>query len=412
MKNNLSTLIDICLAEDQLEGTAAKLSQWLVEPGTAVAAGDPVLELETDKVAMEVCAPAAGRLEEILKQPGDDIEPCMVLGKIMPMDRSVPLETNVAETTQAANATDASALLGPAVRRLVRDHEIDINLIAGSGRGGRVTRADVMSFLEKTTESKAESMQTADTLVGTSVGTSVDNLTGNLVGKRIPHTQMRQTIARHMSESLLHTAPHVTSIFELDMSNIIEHRRWHKKEFAEQGVKLTFTAYFLAACVQAIKAVPEVNARFHQDALELFEQINIGVGTALGDQGLVVPVVKNVQSKSLFEIAQKLQEQTEKARSGKLQVADMQNGTFTISNHGVSGSLLAAPIIINQPQVAILGVGKLQKRVVVCDEDGVDKMLIKPMCYISLTIDHRALDAYQTNQFLTLLVDVMENWGN
>jgi 2-oxoglutarate dehydrogenase E2 component (dihydrolipoamide succinyltransferase) len=196
------------------------------------------------------------------------------------------------------------------------------------------------------------------------------------------------------------------------MSNIIEHRRWHKKEFSEQGVKLTFTAYFLLACVQAIRAVPQVNARFYEDALEIFEQINIGVGTARGDQGLVVPVVKDIQSKSLFEIAEKLQQQTEKARTGKLKPADMKNGTFTISNHGVSGSLLAAPIIINQPQVAILGVGKLQKRVVVCDVDGRDQMLIKPMCYISLTIDHRALDAFQTNQFLTVLVNVMENWGS
>lgn len=398
MKNNLQKMIDITLAEEQLEGTAAKLSHWLVEPGTTVAAGDPVLELETDKVAMEVCAPESGRLEEILKQPGDDIEPEMVLGKLLPLQSSPkqPETVEPAATKKRETFVDASTLVGPAVRRLVRDHDVDINLISGTGRGGRVTRADVMAFLQKPSNQHAE----------------VANPKGKLVGQRVPHTPMRQSIARHMTESLLHTSPHVTSVFEVDMSNLIEHRRWYKKEFAEQGVKLTFTAYFLAACVQAIKAVPQVNARFHQDALELFEQINIGVGTALGDQGLVVPVVKDVQSKSLFEIAQRLQEQTEKARTGKLTPADMQNGTFTISNHGVSGSLLAAPIIINQPQVAILGVGKLQKRVVVCDRDGADKMLIKPMCYISLTIDHRALDAYQTNQFLSLLVDVIENWGS
>jgi len=222
---------------------------------------------------------------------------------------------------------------------------------------------------------------------------------------------MRQSIAKHMVESLLHTAPHVTSVFELDMSNVIEHRRWHKKEFAEQGVNLTFTAYFLAASVAAIQAVPQVNSRFHEDALEVFEQINIGVGTALGDKGLVVPVVEAVQSKTLFEIAEALQSQTEKARSGKLSPADMKNGTFTISNHGVSGSLFATPIIINQPQVAILGVGKLEKRVVVREVDGRDEMVIKPMCYVSLSIDHRALDASQTNQFLSLLVETLERWG-
>ena len=393
MKNNLQTMIDITVAEDQIEGTVAKLSQWLVEIGTAVSAGDPVLELETDKVAMEVCAPEAGRLEAILKQPGDDIEPAMVLGKLLPLDLSVQSGAPVSVEPEKTLAKDASSLLGPAVRRLVRDHDLDISLIPGTGRGGRVTRADVTAFLQN-------------------LDTEVAQSTGKLVGTRIPHTPMRLSIARHMSESLLQTSPHVTSVFELDMSNIIEHRRWHKKEFAEQGVKLTFTAYFLVACVQAINAVPEVNGRFHPDALELFEQINIGVGTALGDKGLVVPVVKDVQSKSLFEVAEKLQQQTEKARTGQLKPGDMQNGTFTISNHGVSGSLLATPIIINQPQLAILGVGKLQKRVVVCDVDGRDTMVIKPMCYVSLTIDHRALDAFQTNQFLTVLVDTMENWGN
>jgi len=407
MKNNLPTMIDITLAEDQLEGTAAKLSQWLVQPGAAVAAGDPVVELETDKVAMEVCAPEAGRLEKILKQPGDDIEPAMVLGRLVQLGGSLlPEQEQEKEQEQrpesapsanpATQSDDAITLVGPAVRRLMRDHDLDISLICGTGRGGRVTRTDVMTYLEKRNAGDTQGTRTS----------------GDLVGKRIAHTAMRQSIARYMSESLLHTSPHVTSVFELDMSNIIEHRRWHKKEFSEQGVKLTFTAYFLVACVQAIRAVPQVNARFHQDALELFEQINIGVGTALGDQGLVVPVVKDIQSKSLFEIAEKLQQQTEKARTGKLKPADMQNGTFTISNHGVSGSLLAAPIIINQPQLAILGVGKLQKRVVVCDVDGRDTMVIKPMCYVSLTIDHRALDAFQTNQFLTVLVDTMENWGN
>jgi len=222
---------------------------------------------------------------------------------------------------------------------------------------------------------------------------------------------MRKAIAKHMVESLLHTSPHVTSVFEMDMSNIIEHRRWHKKEFAEQGVKLTFTAYFLAATVKAMAAVPQMNARYHDDALELFEDINIGVGTALGDDGLVVPVVQQVQTKNLLNIASALQTQTDKARTKKLRPEDMKNGTFTISNHGVSGSLFAAPIIINQPQVAILGIGKLEKRVVVTETNGEDTISIKPMCYVSLSIDHRAVDAFQTNKFLSVFVDCIENWG-
>jgi 2-oxoglutarate dehydrogenase E2 component (dihydrolipoamide succinyltransferase) len=227
----------------------------------------------------------------------------------------------------------------------------------------------------------------------------------------VPHTKMRKIIAKHMVDSLMNTSPHVTSVFEMNMSNIIEHRRWYKKEFADLGVKLTFTTYFLAAMVKAAQLVPQTNARFHDDALEMFDDINIGVGTALGDSGLVVPVVQQVQEMNLFEIAKSLNAQTEKARNGKLKPSDMKNGTITISNHGVSGSLFAAPIIINQPEVAILGIGKLDKRVVVREVAGVDTMVIKPMCYVSLSIDHRALDAHQTNMFLAEFVRVIEGWG-
>jgi 2-oxoglutarate dehydrogenase E2 component (dihydrolipoamide succinyltransferase) len=197
----------------------------------------------------------------------------------------------------------------------------------------------------------------------------------------------------------------------MDMGRIIEHRKMCKMGFEEAGVKLTFTAYFLAASAKAMQKVPVINSRFYDDYLEVFEDINIGVGTALGDDGLIVPVVKQVQEKSLFEIATALQQQTDKARQGKLAAADMRDGTFTISNHGVSGSLFATPIIINQPQVAILGIGKLEKRVVVEDVNGEGTMVIRPKCYVSLSIDHRALDAHQTNLFLSHFVDVIENWG-
>lgn len=411
----MSTTIDITLPADELEGTAAKLSHWLVDVGSEVVSGDPILELETDKVSMEICAPASGILGEIFKQPGEQIEPDMVLGRLLTSannDATTVAEghakdvagkaglalqqnavTDAQATTVCPDKLSSKGLIGPAVRRLVREHNLDLSQIAGTGRGGRVTREDVTTFLQRGSSAPVISA-------------------GALVGTRIPHSPMRQSIAKHMVESLLHTSPHVTSVFELDMSNVIEHRRWHKKEFADRGVNLTFTAYFLAASVAAIRAVPQVNARFHDNALEVFEQINIGVGTALGDKGLVVPVVEAVHNKDLSAIAEALQSQTDRARSGKLTPGDMKNGTFTISNHGVSGSLFAAPIIINQPQVAILGVGKLEKRVVVRQVDGRDEMLIKPMCYVSLSIDHRALDAHQTNQFLSVLVDTLECWGS
>lgn len=420
----MSTLIDIILPADQLEGTSATLSKWLIAIGATVKAGDPLIELETDKVSMEICAPADGVLREITVTEGTEVEVDTVLGRLSHDIGDAGDSENAGDSDKSGDSGGPAAvvqappavpaeqagdpsgrnLIGPAVRRLLRRHNLDIDLIDGSGKRGRVTRDDVRAYL-------ANGQPPGDATSLASPFSAVERQGRALQGKMVPHSQMRKAIANHMVESLLHTSPHVTSVFEMNMHNIIEHRRWHKAEYAEYGVKLTFTAYFLAAIVKAAQKVPQVNARFHDDALELFDDINIGVGTALGDAGLVVPVVQQVQRMKLFEIAKALNGQTEKARNGQLKAADMKNGTFTISNHGVSGSLFAAPIIINQPEVAILGVGKLEKRVVVEELAGVDTMVIKPMCYVSLSIDHRALDAHQTNRFLGEFVDTIESWG-
>jgi len=432
--------IDIILPAAQLEGTSATLSKWLVAIGEKVNEGDPLIELETDKVSMEICASSAGVLSTIIFGEGEEISVDTVLGQldsefekvIKPTIAVDASDTNQTINNESANLEknndaqnnkvstnglsseqlnikadfhiddSAQYLLGPAARRLLKSNQINPNLITGTGHQGRITRNDVRSYILNTPE--ANSAITAPTSIQAPVARP-------LKGTMVKHTNMRKAIANHMVNSLLETSPHVTSVFEMDMSNIIEHRKWHKAEYAELGVKLTFTAYFLAAVVKAVKEVPQVNARFHEDALELFSDINIGVGTALGDKGLVVPVVQQVQSMNLFSIAQALNNQTEKARSGNIVPSDMKNGTFTISNHGVSGSLFATPIIINQPEVAILGIGKLEKRVSVEDVSGVDTMVIKPKCYVSLSIDHRALDAHQTNMFLAKFVEVIENWG-
>ena len=220
---------------------------------------------------------------------------------------------------------------------------------------------------------------------------------------------MRLAIAKHMSESVA-TAPHVTALFELDFTSIMAHRVANKADFAAKGVKLTYTAYFIMACVEAMKAVPTVNSRWHDDKLQIFGDVNIGVGTSLGTEGLVVPVVKQAQNKGLLGVATDLQDITSRARENKLKPADVKGGTFTISNHGVSGSLVASPIIINQPQSAILGIGKLEKRVIVKTVDDQDVIAIKPMAFVSLTIDHRVLDGHQTNRWLSRFVEVLENW--
>lgn len=415
---NNAEQLDITLPADQLEGLTAKIAHWLIDVGDPVEQGAPLLELETDKVTLEVIAPASGVLLQQDKQPGDDVEEGCLLGKLTQhIDSSMKttdLSHAIASTDQAndhqpaSDARNARHLIGPAVRRLLDKHGLDINLINGSGRGGRVTRDDVLAYLDAPIDAQSVTQATATPV--TSAITDPTSITEQ-ASRLVPHSPMRKSIASHMVKSLLQTAPHVTSVFEMDMGRIIEHRKQCQLGFTEAGVKLTYTAYFLAATVKAMHAVPSVNARFHEEALEIFSDINIGIGTALGDKGLVVPVVKQVQNKNLFEIASALQQQTEKARLGKLTAADLKGGTFTLSNHGVSGSLFAAPIIINQPQVAILGIGKLEKRVVVEEVDGEDIMTIRPKCYVSLSIDHRALDAYQTNLFLTQFVDSIENWG-
>ena len=220
---------------------------------------------------------------------------------------------------------------------------------------------------------------------------------------------MRRRIAEHMVRSVA-AAPHVTTLFEADVTRVLAHRKRHAKEFERQGVRLTLTAYFIAACARALREHPEVNASFEADALVLHPECNVGVGTALGTEGLIVPVVHGAQGLSLLEIARRLGRLVVAARDGKLAPEDVRGGTFTISNHGVSGSLLASPVVINQPQVAILGVGKVQRRVRVVDTEGAEAIAIRSMCYLTLTIDHRALDAFQANAFLSKIVSHLQEW--
>ncbi|MDO8500632.1 MAG: 2-oxo acid dehydrogenase subunit E2 [Gemmatimonadaceae bacterium] len=356
----MPNLIDVTVPVGQSEGTESMVSTWFKSVGDQVTENEPLLEIATDKVNMEVAAPGTGRLAEILKRDGEQVEPGEVLGRI--------------ETGAAAVG---SGELSPAVRKLLRENNLDASQISGTGRGGRITHQDVMDFVA-------------------SRGS----------GKRVPHTQMRRSIAQHMVQSVA-TAPHVTSVFEADLSSVIADREARKGDFESRGVKLTYTAYFVRAAVKALKAVPEVNSRWHDDALEIFDDINIGIATALGSGGLIVPVITRAQDLDLAEIAERLQDLTERARSERLDARDVQNGTFTISNHGVSGSLVATPVIINQPQSAILGVGKLERRAKPAGDSG-NEVTVRPMCYVSLTIDHRVLDGFQANQFLTAWVEAVE----
>ena len=374
--------MDIVAPAEQ-EGTKAVVKNWLKKIGDPVRVNDPIVELETDKVAVEIAAEADGVLCEILLESGAEVEPGTVLGRIADSANAslekAPHAGVAPKRTSAPERTSDIAPLPPGIRRMLEEHGLQASEVPA--RGGRLTREDIQAEVDRRAKVPAAGVT------------------------RIPHDSMRRRIAEHLTHSVT-VAPHVTAVFEADFTAIAAHRAANKDAFAKDGVNLTYTAYFVAASAAAMKAAPAVNGRWFDDRTEIYDDINIGVGTALGEKGLIVPVIHRAQSLPLLEIARQLQALTEKARAGKLAQSDVQGGTFSISNHGVSGSLVAAPIIINQPQSAILGIGKLEKRAVVRN----DKIEIRPMAYVTLTIDHRVIDAFQTNAWLTRFVETIEGW--
>ena len=394
----MSAVQDV-VAPDNQEGTKAVVLRWSKTAGQHVAKDEPLLELETDKVTVEIASPVSGELIEIIKTADQEVAPGEILGRVRvgsaqagPGGVTAAAAPNPQFAPQPAkhNGDAARALLSPSVRRLLANHRLSAAQIAGSGRNGRVTAQDVTKYVMEQATHHADPRSGA-------------------AGSRIPHSSMRRRIAEHMVSSM-GAAPHVTTVFEADLSQIVAHRARHAAAFKERGAALTMTAYFVAACAAALREHPEVNATFHADALELHADINIGVGTALGNAGLIVPVIHRVQDLDLYGIAHRLAERVAAARANKLSPADVRGGTFTISNHGVSGSLLAAPIVINQPQVAILGVGKAERRVCVIDSNGSEAIAIRTMAYLTLTLDHRAIDAFQANAFLSHVVKTLEQW--
>jgi 2-oxoglutarate dehydrogenase E2 component (dihydrolipoamide succinyltransferase) len=410
----MTATIEIRAPSEQTEGTRSQVQRWLKAVGDSVVENEPLIELETDKVTIEIPAPAGGVLAEILKQEQDEIAPGELLGRIeagaesQAAAKAVPVQESahapaIDAVTSAALSAHAAALSGgrnsPAVRRLLAEHKVHAADVRGTGAGGRITVDDVLDHVAKKQPSAAPSVR-EQPVTSQPAGQ----------GRRVPHTSIRKRIAERMVDSLLHTAPHVTTIFEVDLSAVLAHRSKHRADFEQRGASLTLTAYFLAACVDAIREVPEANSRWLDDALEIYENVDIGVGTAVAGKGLVVPVVRAVESLDLFGIAKCLSDLVARAREDKLTPADVRGGTFTISNHGVSGSLVATPIVINQPQSAILGVGKLEKRAVVVDDNGTDRIVVQPRCYVTLTLDHRVMDGHRANRFLEVLVARLESW--
>lgn len=399
----MAELVAFAAPTDQAEGTEMVVATWFKNVGDVVAENEPLLEINTDKVTVEIAAPATGVLREVVKPAGERVEAGEVLGRIEAgaTAGSAPVATPAASAAAASVATGASATsssadtsasgeLTPAVRRLLAEHGLTGSQITGSGRGGRITVQDVEAHVASRGAAAPK----------TDAGPAIPS-------RMVPHTAMRRSIAQHMAQSVA-TAPHVTSVFEVDLSSIIADRNAQRAAFEAAGVKLTYTAYFVQATVAALRAVPEVNSRWHENALEIFEDYNVGVATALGAGGLIVPVIHQAQTFDLRGIAERLQDLTARARSNELTPKDVQQGTFSISNHGVSGSLVASPIIIPQPQSAILGIGKLERRPVVRERESKEVIEVRPMCYVTLTIDHRVLDGFQANAFLTKWVEEIE----
>lgn len=407
----MSELAEIRVPLDQQEGTESVVGTWLKKVGDSVRANEPILELSTDKVSVEIFSPADGELVEILKDADAPVKPGDLLGRVRSgASASYSLRTKTSgtlspENSAAISQNDSTATpatitqLTPAVKRLLKEHNLAPEQITGTGREGRITVEDIERHLDGGSN-KSKPVTPSPTSAGSNTKIS---------GKIIPHTQMRKKIAQHMVESVT-IAPHVTSLFEVDLGAVIADREKRKVDFEGRGVKLTLSAYFALATSRALLAVPEVNSRWHDHGIELFDFVNLGIAVATDDAGLIVPVIHGAEKLDLFGTAQELQRITELARTEKLQPRDVQGGTFTISNHGMSGSLLAAPIIINQPQSAILGIGKLEKRPKVVTVAGKDQLEIRPLCYITLTLDHRILDGFKANAFLSRVCSELESF--
>ncbi len=292
--------------------------------------------------------------------------------------------------------------ISPVVARLAAQHGVDLNAVRGSGAGGRITKKDILAFVEgRKTAPAAQPVPLATpvpppSFIAPAPAAGEDEVV-------VPLTRMRRLIAEHMVLSK-HTAPHATSVMEANLSKVVAHRAANKDAFAAKGVRLTFMPYFVQATVTALKAVPEMNSIFREDALVLKRRIHIGMAVAIPD-GLMVPVLRDADEKNLLGLARTVNDLAERARLGKLSPGELGGSTFSITNHGTGGSLFAAPVI-NQPNVGILGIGIIQKRVVVID----DAIAIRPMVYLSLSFDHRAVDGAGADRFLLVVKETLENW--
>jgi 2-oxoisovalerate dehydrogenase E2 component (dihydrolipoyl transacylase) len=410
------------MGEGVIEGT---LTRWLVKEGQTVQPYDPIAELETDKVTTEINSEVAGTVLKLCVNEGDTVAVEAILAYVGSPGEKIPAADNGDEAAMPSNGREGSPVMAsaavkpqdayqgkisPVVGRIAAEHQVDLALVSGTGRDGRVTKQDILAYIEqRATSSETDRLETTSepAVLAEEATLQVESDTPVAAldegDELLPMTGMRRVIAEHMLLSK-RTSPHVTTVFEFDFTAVAAHRAAHKEAFAQDGAKLTFTVYIIAAIVQALKEHPLANSVWTDDGFILKKAINIGMAAAV-EGGLVVPVIRQADGMNLLGLARAINDLTNRARNKQLTRQELQGGTFSFTNHGTSGSLFATPII-NQPQAGILGIGKIEKRVKVID----DAIAIRPLAYASFTFDHRILDGATADAFVSTVKNIIEDW--
>ena len=404
----------------------ATIARWIKSAGEAVALDEPVAELETDKVTLEVPAPAAGVIASITAEVGATVGIDAVIALLdegAEAPAAKPSEAPAAEAPAAALApaatpaatpapTPAAAAnadhpLSPAVKRLVEENNLDASQIPATGKDGRLTKGDVLAAIEKGIGKASASPAASSAAPVSSAPAPVQPRVDSPREERVPMTRLRKVIAQRLKDAQ-NTAAMLTTFNEVDMSNVMALRAEYRDVFEKTyGVRLGFMSFFVHAAIAALKEFPAVNAEIHGDDIIYKNYYNIGVAVGT-PQGLVVPVLKDADQMSFAETEASINAFGQKARDGQLTMDDMSGGTFTISNGGVYGSMLSTPIL-NKPQSGILGMHNIQKRAVVVSSKSGDQIEIRPMMYLALSYDHRIIDGREAVSFLVRLKDMIED---
>jgi 2-oxoglutarate dehydrogenase E2 component (dihydrolipoamide succinyltransferase) len=420
------------MGESVAEGTVTK---WLKKAGEHVDRDELLFEISTDKVDAEIPSPAAGTLSQILVKEDETVAVNTVVAVIdgegaavaapaaeageevaappAPAAALPPAPAATASVPTAAGGptvptAPAEARSSPLVRRIAHDYHVDLTQVRGTGLGGRISKKDILAYVEQRQSAAASRTAAARAPLVQPPPATVQPTpwASTLAGPTqvVPMTPMRRQIAEHMVTSK-RTSAHVYTVFEVEMTKVVEAREWQRDEFERRnGFKLTYTPFFVRAAVEAIKQIPVINSSVDGTNIIYKQDVNIGIAVAL-ETGLIVPVIKRADEKDFLGIAREIQDLAERARNKRLSVEDVQGGTFTITNPGSFGGLFGLPII-NQPQVAILGVGAIEKRPVVRD----DAIAIRSMAYLSLSYDHRVIDGAVAEKFLGHIKQTLENW--